>query len=212
MTVRLLLGALTISVVVGGCAAIGPVLDRQTDVVIRGAADASGCGAAAEPTFRDDESDSSRVDREPRLAITSLSASTQDEAREAGFNAALPTPPKGVATQHVAVFGDAFAVYFAPDSIGDGDTIYDVLRGGGAMFTEQIAARGFVEDWAQRLGTRAVSVAVGDTTGTLVHRDPIGHGVRPFELQWEADGRRYQIIAGFDRAADVIDMARSIEC
>jgi hypothetical protein len=135
-----------------------------------------------------------------------------DEAREMGFLAEVPDPPSGVARQYVTVFGDAFAVYFSPETIGDDDTINDVLRRGGAMFTEQVTASGFVADWAERLGDRGAAVAVGEADGVVLHRDPIGQGVRPFELQWESSGRRYQIMAGFDRAGDVIEMARSIEC
>jgi hypothetical protein len=87
-----------------------------------------------------------------------------------------------------------------------------VFVAGGGLFSEQIAQPGFVADWRGRLGDRAFEVRIGSSSGTVWQRPPGVKDVRPYEVQWESDGRRFQVIAATDGSAAVVDMARSVAC
>jgi hypothetical protein len=179
-------------------------------------ADVSGCGDPVIPKV--DESFADPMTRRgptvypPILGPAVERVLTVDGANDVTFTPLAPVAPPSAPLQLILLDSDGvLRLYFGGPAIAEGMTLPEFVSGGGVVVLEKPLAGQDADLVVTTVGSRAGRIAVGPHGGALVHADPVGTGVRTWNLYWSDGERDWSIIGGVDPET-VVTLGRSLYC
>lgn len=123
-----------------------------------------------------------------------------------------PAAPADASLQLVLVDADGvLRLYFGGPEITEGLTLPDFVAAAGIVVLEKPPAGQDAALVISTVGSRAGRIDVGPYPGALVHADPVGPGVRTWNLYWSDGQRDWSIIGGVDPET-VVALGRSVYC
>lgn len=179
----------------------------------------SGCEEATRPAL-DDEDYLTFGAGPPQdgFRLRDLRETGADEARDDGFEATVPDLSDGAEVQFVGRTSSDLYTHLSADAIGEGDTFGNLMARRGAQVIEYPGRAENLDkikaafEGEEQKG-KAALVAIGPHPGLVTrYAHEVLPGVRPYSVFWRAGDTLWEINAGVDDPAAVIDMARSMEC